>query len=464
MDFHLYNTLSRKKDKFVPINPKKVRMYVCGPTVYSRIHIGNARSAIVYDLLYRILINIYGAKNTVYVQNITDIDDKIIDAVQNTNLKISDFTQKNIDYFIKDSSYLSILEPNHRPKATDHIKEIIHMIQRLIDTDFAYVENGSVYFDVSKIKFYSELSNIKRENIHDTNEKINVKKSRQDFVLWKKGKNTEKREYLFQSPWSIGRPGWHIECSAMSTKILGKNFDIHGGGVDLVFPHHTNEIAQSKSAFPDSLYSKFWIHNGFLRIDNQKMSKSLQNVLNVHDLEKKNIRGEEFRLFIFNTHYRKPINFCDNSIQEARKKLHQIVLAAKKINYQGRIITKKQIENYKLAKDFKKFLFDDMNSHLAINFLYHKANQILNGREIHSNSKEMISGGEFLGILSKSLFKKTSVKISQEEKLYIEKLIQERNTAKKNKNWQLADEIRKKINKRGLIVIDNKDGSTSLKS
>ncbi|MCZ6919327.1 MAG: cysteine--tRNA ligase, partial [Rickettsia endosymbiont of Ixodes persulcatus] len=298
IQFHLYNTLTRTKELFSPQDQANVKMYVCGPTVYDNPHIGNSRSVAVYDLLYRILIKIFGSAAVKYVRNITDVDDKIIDRAELLGITINELTDKVTQEFHINMEYLGCKLPSIEPKATEHINIMIEIIERLIAKKHAYIADKHVYFNVLSAPNYTELSN---QNLEEMFAGVRVgnsktKKHPQDFVLWKPAKPNESANMNFESPWGLGRPGWHIECSAMSYKYLGENFDIHGGGADLIFPHHTNEIAQSRCAFPNSTYAKYWVHNGFLTVNGEKMSKSLGNFITVRDLMDKEISGEVIRL------------------------------------------------------------------------------------------------------------------------------------------------------------------------
>lgn len=455
----LYNTLSRKKEKFSPINPQNVTMYVCGPTVYDDIHIGNARSQIVYDALYRILIYIYGKKNVTYVQNITDVDDKIIEKANTLGISSQELTQKTIQSFLQDIKYLNCLEPNFRPRATNYIKDIIDLIKILIDAGYAYAINGSVYFNTSKAKDYYQLLN--KDNLelsHDV-ENVAEKRQPQDFSLWKKGKNHEKSADLFESPWGLGRPGWHIECSCMIFQSLGKTIDIHGAGIDLKFPHNTNEIAQSTSAFGTKRLANFWLHNELLNVEKQKMSKSLNNTVKVNELSDMGICPGVFRTFIFNTHYRKQITFSKNNIESARKKFNYILSAA--------IYAKNTVKNFtintiepELPEEFLSFLLKDINSHLALEYIVQLAKQIYKNINIELNLQKMFICANFLGLITREVI---NTPLNTQETDVIQDMILKRNLAKQNKDWTAADAIRNKLLAMGIKLEDKKDGSTTWK-
>ena len=314
--FRIYNTLDEKLE-FAPIDEKNVRMYVCGPTVYDRVHLGNGRSVVVFDVLFRVLRYIYGENCVKYVRNITDVDDKIINSAEKRGIPENELANEMADFFHQDCEYLNCLSPTIEPRVTQEIPEIINTIQKIIDNGHAYVKDGNVMFSVESFDEYGKLSHRKIEKnkqnirIGEKDYKIN----QDDFLLWKK---TDKG-ISWDSPWGKGRPGWHIECSAMSNKYLGENFDIHGGGADLKFPHHENEIAQSKCAFKGSIFAKYWLHNGFLMIEGQKMSKSLGNFITISDVRKRGVNGNALRLALLSTHYRKPMNFSEKLLIDSEK-------------------------------------------------------------------------------------------------------------------------------------------------
>ena len=317
----LYNTLDEKVGEFQPIDKNNVRMYVCGPTVYNRVHLGNARSVMVFDILFRVLRHIYSANCVKYVRNITDVDDKIINAAQQQGVSDVELSTKMTDFFHEDCSYLNCLQPTVEPRVTQEIPEIIATIRKIIDNGHAYIADGNVMFSVESYKDYGMLSHRKIEtNIKNVRvEGRNYKRNQDDFLLWKR---TEVG-VTWDSPWGKGRPGWHIECSAMSNKYLGTDFDIHGGGADLKFPHHENEIAQSCCANQNSSFALHWMHNGFLMINGQKMSKSLGNFVTIADMKNRGVNGNALRLALLSTHYRKPMNFSDKLVQDSEKMLRK---------------------------------------------------------------------------------------------------------------------------------------------
>ena len=353
----LHNTLTDKIDEFKPIDNQNVRMYVCGPTTYNRVHLGNARSVVIFDILYRILMHIYGKNCVKYCRNITDIDDKIIKASAEKGIKESELSGKMIDFFHQDCEYLNCLQPTIEPKVSEEIDEIIKTIQRIIDNGNAYVKDGNVMFSVESFSEYGRLSHRKIEtNIQNARiEGREYKQNQDDFLLWKK---TEEG-ITWDSPWGSGRPGWHIECSAMSNKYLGADFDIHGGGADLKFPHHENEIAQSKCAHKGSNFANWWLHNGFLMIEGQKMSKSLGNFITIDDIKKQGVNGNALRLALLSTQYRKPMNFSQKLLQDNEKMYVKFVKAKQQT-------TQEQIDNLQLTDDILEPLFQDINTNKYI--------------------------------------------------------------------------------------------------
>lgn len=455
MKLSIYNTLTRQQQVFEPISAHLVKMYVCGPTVYDRPHIGNARSVVIYDMLYRILTNIYGFNHVVYVRNITDVDDKIIFRAKELNISINALTTKTTEFFHSDMDYLNCLQPNIEPKATEHIDEMIAIIQSLLDQNYAYISENCIYFDTSKASNYLELSGRSiDEMIHSVRiEADTAKRNQSDFILWKAKKDNEDLSANFDSPWTIGRPGWHIECSAMSHKYLGENFDIHGGGADLIFPHHTNEIAQSTCAFAKSKFANYWVHNGFLTVNGEKMSKSLGNFITVNDLRDKQISGEVLRLFFINTHYRKPLDYNDKSIADAHKTINYWYKAIEDIDIA-------QADNQELPRDFMQALLHDLNTPLAIKIINDYAKIIHcssdNNVKIH-NAHQLVMCARFLGLMSASYQEWFKGDLNE---VTISELITKRNIAKQNKDWQLADQIRVQLNEIGIILEDQKDHST----
>ena len=434
MNLKIYNTLSREKELFVPLNPKSIKMYVCGPTVYSYAHIGNARPAVIFDTLYRVLKNIY--PEVIYVRNITDVDDKINEAAKKLNKPISFITKQYTDIYHQDMQSLNVLSPSHEPRVTDNIEQIISMIQRIIDNKKAYIKDSHILFDVTSFERYGELSN------RDIDEMLSgarvevaeYKKNPGDFVLWKPSKDDEPG---WDSPWGYGRPGWHIECSSMVETYLGKEIDIHGGGQDLIFPHHENEIAQSCSAHNSKSYAKYWMHNGYLNMEGEKMSKSLGNIITVKELLEK-YDGEVIRLALLSTHYRKPINFGESLLEQSKNILNKLY---KNINNQS-------YEDV-VSKDVINSLLDDLNTPLAISSLL----------KIKC-SKTLIKSANLLGLLNRTqeewLSSNNKSTISEND---IELLINERDEARKAKDFVKADEIRDQLEQNNVILEDI-DGKT----
>jgi len=434
MKLKIYNTLSNKKELFIPLNKNSISMYVCGPTVYNYAHIGNARPAVVFDTLYRVLKNIYPKVD--YVRNITDVDDKINEAAKNLGQPISYITKKYTDIYHQDMKNLSILSPTHEPRVTDNIEKIIAMIQKIINNKSAYISDSHVLFDVTSFKNYGKLSNRNREEMlaGARVEVADYKKNPGDFVLWKP--STEE-EPGWNSPWGYGRPGWHIECSSMVETYLGEEIDIHGGGQDLIFPHHENEIAQSCCAHQADSYARYWVHNGYLNMEGEKMSKSLGNIVTVNEILER-YDGEVIRLALLSTHYRKPINFGETLLEQSKNILNKLY---------------KNIDNTasgdSISDDVINPLLDDLNTPLAIsNLLKIKC------------SKTLLKSASLLGLLNKTseewfeINNKSTISKSD-----IELLIQERDKARKSKDFEKADEIRDQLDQNNVILEDI-DGKT----
>jgi cysteinyl-tRNA synthetase len=440
----LTNSLSRKKELFTPINSKNISMYVCGPTVYDNPHVGNARTLVVFDVLFRILKMIYKEKVN-YVRNITDVDDKIIDISKKKSLPIETITSEVTKVFHKNCEDLNCLKPTVEPKATEHIQEMIDMTLSLIDKKFAYENNNHVYFSVSTFKNYGKLSNKNLEQLRSGArvEVSNLKKNPMDFVLWKPSKDNEPG---WNSPWGKGRPGWHLECSVMSEKYLGKKFDIHGGGLDLIFPHHENEIAQSCCNNSTDSFSNYWIHNGFITMNKEKMSKSLGNIITISDAVKK-YSGQVVRLSLLSAHYSQPLDWNENLLNKQKET----------INKWYNIYESSTVEN---ILDISESLLDDINTPgfiTKIHQLYKEAN---NGNK---HSKKLFNNAcRFIGLfdIDKSEwenFKKNKIGISEN---FVLKKINERLEAKKEGNFELADKIRNELFDQGIAIEDQKDKTT----
>ena len=449
MPLQIYDTFSNEKKLFEPIDPSNVRMYVCGPTVYDFPHVGNARPVIVFDLLFRLLRRIYGIDNVTYVRNITDVDDKIITAASENNEDIKSLTERTIKFFHDDADYIGALEPTFEPKATDYINDMIDIISSLIEKDYAYVSEDNVLFSASKFSKYGQLSgkNLEEMIAGSRVEVESFKRSSSDFVLWKPSKSSEPG---WDSPWGKGRPGWHIECSAMSEKLLGKNFDIHGGGQDLIFPHHENEIAQSECANNEK-FANFWLHNGFVNVEGNKMSKSEGNFVTVNQLKQK-YQGEVIRLAMISTHYRQPLNWTENNLIECKKTLDKW--------YQLIPENKFSFDNEKISSEVIDALEDDLNTPKAISVLH----QLY--KDCKSNDRNTVetflSSANFLGILmhtSSEWLSWGKEKLSIDEK-QIELLISERKSARDNGNFEKADKIRNDLEQKGILLEDNEGKTT----
>tara|TARA_B100000678_G_scaffold82030_1_gene68219 strand:- start:3197 stop:4558 length:1362 start_codon:yes stop_codon:yes gene_type:complete len=449
MPLQIYDTFSNEKKLFEPIDPSNVRMYVCGPTVYDFPHVGNARPVIVFDLLFRLLRRIYGIDNVTYVRNITDVDDKIITAASENNEDIKSLTERTIKFFHDDADYIGALEPTFEPKATDYINDMIDIINSLIEKDYAYVSEDNVLFSASKFSKYGQLSgkNLEEMIAGSRVEVESFKRSSSDFVLWKPSKSSEPG---WDSPWGKGRPGWHIECSAMSEKLLGKNFDIHGGGQDLIFPHHENEIAQSECANNEK-FANFWLHNGFVNVEGNKMSKSEGNFVTVNQLKQK-YQGEVIRLAMISTHYRQPLNWTENNLIECKKTLDKWYQLISENNF--------SFDNEKISSEVINALEDDLNTPKAISVLH----QLY--KDCKSNDRNTVetflSSANFLGILmhtSSEWLSWGKEKLSIDEK-QIELLISERKSARDNGNFEKADKIRNDLEHKGILLEDNEGKTT----
>ena len=480
----LYNTMTNKIEEFKTIEENKVKMYVCGPTVYNYIHLGNARPIVVFDTLARYFK--HKGMEVEFVQNFTDVDDKIINKSMEEGISANEVSEKYIKYFFEDINRLNILDSVKRPKVTENITEIIKIVQKLIDNGFAYEKDGDVYFEVKKYKDYGKLSNQKIEELElgariDVSE---IKKNPMDFALWKKKK--KEGEPFWESPWGQGRPGWHIECSAMAKKYLGDTFDIHGGGQDLVFPHHENEIAQSKCAYHGN-FANYWLHNGFIQINGDKMSKSLGNFFLLREILEK-FSGNVVRLFILSTHYRKPINFSFENMEDTKKALQNIVKSMNKFEaIIGKYKNEKTAEitnldfSQKIDEFDKKFedaMDEDMNTPQALVTIFDQIRETnkfisVNKDELSKIYSEIEKSYESLkrkigNVFGIEIEMENSAKEEDEEnmeltKKLIELLLKIRNKARSEKKFKLADEIREELNVLGIEINDNMDGTSNYK-
>jgi cysteinyl-tRNA synthetase len=441
-DIFLTNNLSNKKEKFVPIDEKNIGMYVCGPTVYDDPHIGNARPIVIFDILFKILKNKYSS--VTYVRNITDVDDKIIKSSNEKKISISDLTQTVIKSFSEDCNYLNCEIPTAQPKATEHIDLMIEMVSELIKKGFAYENNKHVYFEVKKFDDYGQLSNKKLEELI-AGSRIEVsdnKKNSEDFVLWKPSLENEPS---WDSPWGKGRPGWHLECSAMSKKFLGNEFDIHGGGIDLIFPHHENEIAQSRCANDTKVFANYWLHNAFITMSNEKMAKSQGNILKIKDFRGK-VSGQVLRLALISAHYKQPLDWNDKLLDDCQNTIDKW--------YNAYLPSNKELED-----EIIQPLYDDINTpgYIAnLHKLYDKANK---GND--TDKQIFNSACNFIGLLQETKeewldYKKGKIDISETE---IENKIELRNKARVDKNYAEADNIRDYLLDKG-VLIEDKDGKT----
>ena len=447
----IYNTLSKQKEEFKPLKQGEVKMYVCGMTVYDLCHLGHARVLVIFDLIHRwFKENNYAVT---YVRNITDIDDKIINKSVEQKITFNELTEHYIDEMNIDIQALNVLSPSHEPKATEHISSMITMIQTLVDKGFAYqAENKDVYYAVDKFADYGKLSGKSLKDLQAGN-RVDIDKNKRnvfDFVLWKSAK---KNEPAWQSPWGKGRPGWHIECSAMSNKILGHHFDIHGGGQDLQFPHHENEIAQSE-ATNDCQMANYWIHNGFVKVDNEKMSKSLGNFFTIRSILEL-YDGEVVRFFILKAHYRSPLNYSDQHLDDARQGLTRLYLTIRDITKSANSVID---WNNSYAKKFKAALDDDFNSAEALSVLFDLSNEI-NKKNSDTLKLLLINLANILGLLYQNPENFLQGKDGQISDSDINTMIKKRNVAKQNRNYNEADAIREQLLSQGIILEDTEKGT-----
>lgn len=452
-EIYLHNTLKQRKDKFIPIDADNVRMYVCGPTVYDKAHLGNAKTPVVYDVLYRLLCYVYGKEHVTYVSNITDVDDKILNKHKETGKSIREITEQTYNWYIDDMAKLNVLSPNYRPRATEYIPEMIKLVELLLKNGHAYIADKQVLFDVDSMPNYGFLSGRSmKEMVAGARVEIaDYKKNPADFILWKP---SDADQPGWNSPWGYGRPGWHLECSAMSSKLLGNDFDIHGGGSDLIFPHHENECAQSCCAYPGTHFAHYWVHTGMLMINGIKMSKSLGNFYTVDEILAK-YPAEALRLLFLTTHYHQPFNFTFEGLEQAKNILDKFYNALLK---NADIPAEKTEPSEKLIAA----LCDDLNTPLALSYL-HETLGNLNKAETREErikyKSELLANAYMLGLLyndAESWFKGTT----GAEDTEIEALIAKRAEAKKNKDWAIADAIRNELKERGIVLEDSPTGTT----
>jgi cysteinyl-tRNA synthetase len=453
MTLHLHNTYTRQKEVFEPIDPASVRMYVCGPTVYDDIHIGNARPLVVFDVLARLLRLLYGPNAVTYARNITDVDDKIIDRALENGESIDDLTARTAADFHVAAAEIGCAAPDVEPRATDHIPQMIALVEDLIGKGHAYEAESHVLFDVPSMSEYGKLSGRNRDEMI-AGARVEVapyKQDPSDFVLWKPSTDDQPG---WESPWGKGRPGWHLECSAMSKEHLGKSFDIHGGGVDLVFPHHENEIAQSFCAHPDEQFARYWMHNGYLMSEGEKMSKSLGNFYTVTDLLME-FPGEALRLALLKTHYRQPLDFTKDSVREARQELNRFYRAVA-------LAEDKVVETDGVPDDVMTGLRDDLNTPAALAGVHAVADAVFaadnegDAVAVRVGAGALKAAGRLLGILQHD----PAVWFQGDGDDAIDALIAERNAARADKDFARADEIRDELVAQGVVLEDGAGGTT----
>jgi len=460
MVMRIYNTMTKRKEEFVPLVPGEVKMYSCGPTVYNYFHIGNARPFIMFDILRNYLE--YRGYKVTFVQNFTDVDDKIIKRAKEEGITEKEVADKYIEEYFKDAEGLGIRRADYHPRVTELISDIINVIKKIQDNGFAYEVDGDVYFDTSKYNEYGKLSKQKLEEL-EAGARVDVgeqKRNPMDFALWKKQKPGEP---AWESPWGMGRPGWHIECSAMSMKYLGETIDIHSGGQDLIFPHHENEIAQSEAA-TGKPFARYWMHNGFINVNNEKMSKSLGNFFTVRDISKM-YDLEVVRLFMISSHYRSPINFSKELLDSTKNSLERLYIAKNNLlHLMENAKDRDETEEEKALRDkllthkdkFIEAMEDDLNTADAVSAIFDLVRDI--NSNINENSPKSLV--QFAYDLYMELAGVLRIVYKKQESLddEIEKLIEERQKARKEKNWALADKIRDDLKSRGIILEDTPQG------
>ncbi|TQK10967.1 cysteine--tRNA ligase [Herbaspirillum sp. SJZ107] len=456
----IYNTLARDKQVFVPIQPGKINMYVCGITVYDYCHVGHARMMMAFDVIYRwFKASGYEVK---YVRNITDIEDKIIRRAVENNETITQLTTRFIDAMNEDADALGILAPDYAPRATEYVPHMLSIIEKLEQKELAYRgEDGDVNYAVRNFPGYGKLSGKSLDDLR-AGERVDVntgKRDPLDFVLWKAGKESEPAEAKWDSKWGIGRPGWHIECSAMSCAMLGEHFDIHGGGADLQFPHHENEIAQSEGAFGAPM-ANYWIHNGFVRVDNEKMSKSLGNFFTIRDVLKK-YDAEVVRFFILRAHYRSPLNYSDAHIDDAKGALTRLYTALAGIELGGEPLSVDWDEPH--AKRFREAMDDDFNTPLAVAALFDLASEVNRTKSVDT-ARQLKALAGVIGLLERSpqqFLQAGSPDAGALDEAAIVDAIARRKAAKAARNFAEADAIRAELTAAGVVLEDKPDGTTN---
>ena len=465
LNIQFYNSLTQKKESFHPIDSKHIKLYVCGPTIYDYIHIGNARPLVVFDVLYRFLQTQYPKVS--YIRNITDVDDKIINRCKQLNTTAEQLVNEYTQYFHQDTKALNTLPPTVEPKATEHMPQMIALITRLIDNGYAYIANDHVLFSVDKSSLYGQLSH---RNLDDMQagarvEVADYKKHPLDFVLWKPAENTQPS---WQSPWGVGRPGWHIECSAMATHYLGEKIDIHGGGRDLLFPHHENERIQSCCAFEHDEFSNYWLHNGYVTMSGEKMSKSIGNTFKVNDLLKEN-SGEVIRFLLLSTHYTKPLEWNEKNLTLASENIAKFYDTFQRYNFNPsdlkHLEVKLSLEVKETMEKIHQALADDLNTPLALSVLHQllqQANKSPSEEQRLQWLQALKQGAELLGLFAMPLEQwndqgKSEIGIDVEE---IEHYIEKRKQAKANKDFATADQIRDYLHQQNIAIEDTAQGTT----
>jgi cysteinyl-tRNA synthetase len=474
MTIRIYNTMKKRKEPFETLIPGKVSMYVCGPTVYDSCHVGHARSVVVFDVIFRYLEA--SGYEVAYARNFTDVDDKIIARANESGLEPGEIAEKYIAEFYDDMDALNVRRAPMEPRATDHIHDIVRTIEILVEKKAAYAVDGNVFFSVDSFPGYGKLSGRKLDEM-EAGARIAIderKRNPFDFALWKSAKPGEP---AWDSPWGKGRPGWHIECTAMSSALLGESIDIHGGGRDLVFPHHENEVAQSEAAF-GKRFVKYWVHNGFVNIDHEKMSKSLGNFLTIKDILGMH-HPEAVRLFLLSNHYRSPVDFNEKAMEEASAALEKIYTFLERAEERLGPPSKNGEAPGEILEEFRKAMDDDFNTAKALGILFHSArnlNRLLDesgpdpsgesARTIADGRADLLRAGDVLGLFSQSPAayfeqrRRTGAERQDVDPETIRKMVLERQEARKSKNWAAADKIRDQLEKMNIVLEDRVDGET----